>query len=880
MLFVFFPFSAARLGTLPFGRPARRGIARLHSKDDELTMLPRLRWWMIALLLASGAFALLESCDPNESPPQDSAAFAPPIRLSEWAAEASYISALKPPQDSPDWPIARAFRTDGTRALYSPAWTLLDQEIAEENRTASALDEVIASGHAWAWLVESPSGSRVRIEVEYSIEPRARPPVSSAPDDAAEPEHPPTPPGWLLFPLEQVPLLDGASLPLALRRGGAASEPIRTEPTDAGAGRWTVRIDVPAHTPAMAVIWNGSGIEPGIRIHDVDLTTAPLWQHLGHELSTEPVPERVAVLGERRHAFRPPPGSVLRWRTRLPSASVELQTAVALQSEAHSDWGQVPLRFTVGVRDAENSADPPFAPRASLEIRPGEFAAHHGWQDVVISLAEWAGREVELEFRCSPIAAPETAPTELFAIADPTLVEIETPARRPPSVLLISIDTLRPDRLGFYGCEVPTSPNLDAFAARSLVFHQARSHSTYTLPSHASLLSGQHPLHHGVNRHPTTRAGPHTTFLAELLRERGYLTAAFTGGGFLSASFGFDRGFDQYSEHDVLTGPVDRRLEYLPRDGDRAFNEQWREHDDLDRVLDFVRRNRERPFFLFLHSFLVHGYMPTAEALDAVDPGRQRAGELTASPPGEFNVFQRDERSRDPGHVESLLALYDATIWMMDAEIGRLIAELESMELLDDLILVLTSDHGEEFGEHGGLGHGRTLYEETVRVPMLVHHPNVAAAERWDPTWLTDVVPTILELTDTRAPSTEVHGSSLLRSAEQRRTESTAVLENRCQLPWERYALLDGESKLVWNAGPHREDPSHPEYELTAVDLQTGEERTLDYDETKHGKLRDRLRSTVREWWSRAAEHRADEHAIDATLAEHLRRLGYAVDEN
>lgn len=276
------------------------------------------------------------------------------------------------------------------------------------------------------------------------------------------------------------------------------------------------------------------------------------------------------------------------------------------------------------------------------------------------------------------------------------------------NVLLISIDTLRPDHLGFHGYARETSPHLDDFAEDATVFTEAIAQAPSTLPSHASLFTSLLPSEHGASfsdRRPL--AAEHRT-LAEVLRDRGYRTAGFHGGGQVDEVWDLDQGFDLYRRvpTDRFADTVDRALAWLdgaePEDGEPR-----------------------RPFLLFLHTYEVHHpYTPATDDLEAVGaPGYD--GWLGTSV--EVRELQRINRGRagvTAADARFIQAAYDAEIRSMDRAFGRLLDELRARGLYERTIIVFTSDHGEEFGEHGQWGwHAHSLFEELIRVPLVIRLP-------------------------------------------------------------------------------------------------------------------------------------------------------------
>jgi arylsulfatase A-like enzyme len=311
----------------------------------------------------------------------------------------------------------------------------------------------------------------------------------------------------------------------------------------------------------------------------------------------------------------------------------------------------------------------------------------------------------------------------------------------PTGVILISIDTLRPDHLGCYGYGPPTSPRLDALCRESVVFEQARAHAPSTLLSHASLFTSLVPQHHGAShvRRLPIRADRPT--LAEVYRRAGWRTAGFVGGGQLAAEFGFGRGFEIYAVRTrPLSGVVPDALRWL--DGLSGAD----------------------PFFLFLHTFQVHHpYEPAAATLRELEP--RYDGSLPPAISIELLAAANEGRlALDDADRRHIVAAYDAEIREMDAGLGGLLDALSRRGLLDRSVLVFTSDHGEELGEHGFMGwHSHTLYEELLRVPLVVRMPGgrTAPGRVAEPVQLVDLAPTLLAATAVPVPD-RYEGLSLL----------------------------------------------------------------------------------------------------------------------
>jgi arylsulfatase A-like enzyme len=301
--------------------------------------------------------------------------------------------------------------------------------------------------------------------------------------------------------------------------------------------------------------------------------------------------------------------------------------------------------------------------------------------------------------------------------------------------ILISLDTLRADHLGCYGYARPTSPFLDSLAARGTFFENAIAQLPGTLPSHMSIFTGLYPAEHGVYP-PDAVLSPRIRTLPEVLHAHGFRTAGHVEGGYVEGRYGFSRGFDQWSDDTPLveSGGQLRKMTDAVK---RTFR----------RGLEFLRGIRPSDsFFLFLHTYNVHDpYDPPEPYRSLYWKGEPPAG---AFPPigTELLAFNQGSRRLAPRALEYYEALYDAGINYTDDVVKDFYEGLSRLGLADDVTVIVTSDHGEEFLEHGKLVH-QQVYHENVHVPLIVVRPRGAEARRV-PTLVqsVDIAPTIYEL--------------------------------------------------------------------------------------------------------------------------------------
>jgi len=296
------------------------------------------------------------------------------------------------------------------------------------------------------------------------------------------------------------------------------------------------------------------------------------------------------------------------------------------------------------------------------------------------------------------------------------------------------MDTVRADHLSAYGYERETTPNVDALAQRSVLFENAISQSSWTLPAHGAMMTGLYPGRLGVSHYPAKRTLPDDVpTLAAVFSSAGYETGGFTGGGFVSQHFGFNRGFDSYTS-----------------DGRRY------EHN-IDEALGWVDRNKDKRFFLFFHGYNAHRpYYSEPEDKRAI--GVKVGG---ASEKRGFCVRGRREQP-EPKELESIVGFYDAAVHMGDRYVGRLLDALRDHHLMDNTVILVTSDHGEEFFEHGNCDHVRFLYREVINVPYILYVPKLTPAGKR----IKDIVPASISvartLLDVVGADHEMPGVSLM----------------------------------------------------------------------------------------------------------------------
>jgi arylsulfatase A-like enzyme/Flp pilus assembly protein TadD len=399
-------------------------------------------------------------------------------------------------------------------------------------------------------------------------------------------------------------------------------------------------------------------------------------------------------------------------------------------------------------------------------------------------------------------------------------------ALRGYNVLLVTIDTLRADRVGAYGNTAQLTPAIDRLAAQGLRFDSVRAHAPLTLPSHASLLTGRIPPRHGVRDNGTYRLDPSHETLATALKSTGYATGAFVGAFVLDGRFGLTRGFDLYDDQ-YSQRPSMGRVEVVER----------RAEEVTSRAAGWILAS-QGPWFAWLHLYDPH---------EPYAPPEPMASRFAAAP-------------------------YDGEVAYADATLGRLIQQLQDTGRLNRTLVVVASDHGEGLGDHGERTHGLFAYDSTLLVPLVMWcHGAITPAVIEGPAGLIDVAPTVLDLLG--VPWTSGDGRSLRGrvTGEERSASSQAsdvsttyfeALNANLTRNWAPLTgLVAGGFKLV--------DLPVPElYDLAA---DPGESRNVYAQRQEEAKRLERLLDSL------AADAPAAGAAVDTETAARLRSLGYVV---
>jgi len=394
------------------------------------------------------------------------------------------------------------------------------------------------------------------------------------------------------------------------------------------------------------------------------------------------------------------------------------------------------------------------------------------------------------------------------------------------NLLVVSIDTMRADRLGSYGYRGARTPYLDALAARGLRFSQASTVMPLTLPAHASLLTGTFPAFHGVRDNGGFYLAQEQATLAESLAGYGYRTGAFVGSFVLDSRWGIDQGFETYFDDFDLSGPATAALDEIQRPGEEV----------VGRAIEWLGRDDSRPFFAWVHLY---------------DPHTPYAA------PAPF-------QSQIPPTMDSA---YDAEIAYTDHQVGRLIEHLAAAGESNRTVIVVVGDHGESLGGHQEETHGFFLYDATLQIPLIIAGPGVPVRTVDDQVRIVDVMPTVLELLGRSVPPA-VQGVSLMPAAAGARLDLLALSETwfpRYHYGWsELMAVRDGRYKFI--LAPRRE----------LYDLQTDPAEAHDLSNEQRSRA-DALESALKAMLARVSHSGPpiERQPIDPDAEARLRALGY-----
>src|SRR5258708_805010 len=400
-----------------------------------------------------------------------------------------------------------------------------------------------------------------------------------------------------------------------------------------------------------------------------------------------------------------------------------------------------------------------------------------------------------------------------------------------PNVVVITIDTLRPDHLGCYGYKQIHTPNVDALAADGIRFERAYTSVPVTLPSHTVIFTGTYPIYSGMHDFAANKLNPSQPTLASVLKAHGYVTGAVVASAVLDSRFGLNHGFDFYYDHFDFSRLQESNIDEMERPGNVV----------ADVTLDWLSKNYQKKVFLWMHLYDPH---------------------YPYRPPPPYSDEYKDR-------------LYDGEIAFADAQVGRLIRFLKEKNLYRNTLIVLAGDHGESLGEHGEKTHGFFIYNSTLHVPLILHLGEsrsgsaTSAKTVHDLVNLADLMPTVLRILKIDVPSA-VQGRSLPLISPKGEMEAPSLYAEtflpRLHFNWSELRGVETENYHFIDA---------PKPELYDVSKDPGETENL-YSQKRavSEEMRARLTALIHQYG--VGQELAEKTGLDPALMERLKSLGYA----
>lgn len=543
---------------------------------------------------------------------------------------------------------------------------------------------------------------------------------------------------------------------------------------------------------------------------------------------------RTRVSQEVRASFSVNSNSNVKFHLKLPSQKPALFFGVGVPIEKGPPAQVV---YTVHISSGRQRSE---LVRGTVKF-PQPYA---GWQDQKIDLSKYAGKNVSLEFQTQSTADKN----HYVAWSSPEIYDTAAESSK-PNIILLSIDTMRADRLSDR-----ISPNLMKFARDSELFTNAYCTFPSTLPSHTSVMTGLYVANHQVSRPVEeivrVKQIPHKLpTLAEVATGAKYFTAGITDGGFVSSFFGFDRGFQQYSDN---------------------IHIKRKDVATITNAIQWLKTNSERPFFLFLHSYEVHEpFNPPVEVFRKLfpKPAMNRPPVITMEYLHRIvngSVVPTEEQK------EFIRQCYDAEVHFFDQNFGRLLSELKRLKLDDNTIILVFADHGELFLEKDKpFGHGKTLTQEEIQVPLILHIPGRKPAERKDLVSLVDIFPTLADVMGVKVDS-PLDGISLLEPSNSKKRFNRSVYYEVTYGKEAMWGAQTREFKLVLN----KQEGSEYFYDLRKDPEQ---KHNVGHTDTRSLQLMKQLlasyvqKSTSPTEWAKSKQDKQESNE----LREQLKALGY-----
>ncbi|MFQ5638610.1 MAG: sulfatase [bacterium] len=472
--------------------------------------------------------------------------------------------------------------------------------------------------------------------------------------------------------------------------------------------------------------------------------------------------------------------------------------------------------------------------------------------------------------------------------------------QKKPNVLLILMDSVRSANLSCYGYHRNTTPNLDKFATQGVLFEQAISESCWTLPAHTSVFTGLYPVNHDVTISKDALPKNHPT-LAGILKDEGYQTCCFSNNAYISPATGLTRGFGHVEDIWRITHPrgikrtlmsrINIQLRKLGKLGAPllAFTRLLRhlkkmvkeQKNTQDSGAEFTNQrikkwlseswDKEKPFFMYVNYMECHEkYYPPHPHDRKFMPSRYSGWRVLRVNPEKSKILNASKKRRKED-IEILTALYDGELNYLDQKIGELLEFLKSCGLTEDTVTVITSDHGDSLGEHDELGHRTALYEQLIRVPLIIRYNDTfePGGRMSKQVQLSDLYPTLLELAGADSAKLKHKGFVSLCDLEKVRNRKFTISENTAPksmdsmtsrtIRMERY-------KFIWN--------SNGEHEL--YDLQEDPDELENIINSKPV-VASQLQEQLQEWQQKNKDFKIGkgQSVFDEEVSERLRALGY-----
>ncbi len=546
--------------------------------------------------------------------------------------------------------------------------------------------------------------------------------------------------------------------------------------------------------------------------------------------------------------------AVVRFALRLPEAA-ELRFTPALHAAARAAAGAASFRVTI---EESGGAEREIWGRVVSAKRAGKAAEVvlplPGRPGDVVRLGLHTGGAPEARFAGGGWRAPRVLGRGEIGGVERPVYSAEDDRRAEPlrqalgqaNVVLIVLDAGRAAQFGAYGYARPTTPEIDRIAAEGVVFEQATTPAVYTLGAMSSVWTSQHPDRHHSEVSFSARLPKDRLTLAEVVSGRGVRTAGFVANAVAGASFGFDRGFAEF--HEILHGVA---------------------ADFPKQVPPWLEKNRDGRFFLYLHFREPHFPYDPPTPFDTQfgpDAPISRSARADAA---FFTDLNQGRRQAAPGEIEHLVRLYDGNLAYADRQIGLLRQALEASGIWDRSVVIVAADHGEELFEHGWIGHNVHLYEQSVRVPLIVKLPRatgVAGRRVSGLVDLLDLAPTVADVFGAREKTGSFEGRSLLPMIAG--APGKPALLSRTVWDRPRYALRDARHKYLYDTRTGAE-------ELFDLAADPAERRNLAAVEPVRSAF---YRQTLHHWIAslgRGGGWGGEQATLSAEQCENLKALGY-----